>query len=78
VKFNLNVNTSDAFTAATLKTLLQAGVLYKKMNATAAEKVALENLVVDSDSGALKLKFETDDRKFVSLVNSDLFAAISK
>jgi len=78
VKFILNVNTSDAFTAATLKTLLQAGVLYKKMNATPTEKVALENLVVDSDSGALKLKFETDDRKFVSLVNSDLFAAISK
>jgi hypothetical protein len=78
VKFNLNVNTSDAFTAATLKTLLQAGVLYKKMNATPTEKVALENLVVDSDSSALKLKFETDDRKFVSLVNSDLFAAVSK
>jgi hypothetical protein len=38
----------------------------------------LENLIVDSDNGALKLKFETDDRKFVSLVNSDLFAAISK
>ena len=78
VKFDLSVNTSDAFTAASLKTLLQAGVLYKKMNATAAEKVALENLQIDSDSGALKLKFETDDRKFISLVNSDLFTAISK
>jgi hypothetical protein len=78
VKFDLSVNTSDAFTAASLKTLLQAGVLYKKMNATPAEKVALENLQIDSDSGALKLKFETDDRKFISLVNSDLFTAISK
>ena len=78
VKFNLNVNTSDSFTAASLKTLLQAGILYKKMNASPSEKVALENLTVDSDSGALKLKFETDDRKFVSLVNSDLFTAISK
>jgi hypothetical protein len=78
VKFDLNVNTSDAFTAASLKTLLQAGVLYKKMNATPAEKVALDNLTIDSDSGALKLKFETDDRKFISLVNSDLFTAISK
>ena len=78
VKFNLNVNTSDSFTAASLKTLLQAGIMFKKMNATPAEKVALENLTVDSDSGALKLKFETDDRKFISLVNSDLFSAISK
>jgi hypothetical protein len=78
VKFNLNVNTADSFTAASLKTLLQAGILYKKMNASPSEKVALENLSVDSDSGALKLKFETDDRKFISLVNSDLFTAISK
>lgn len=78
VKFNLNVNTSDAFTAASLKTLLQAGIMFKKMNATPAEKTALENLTVDSDSDALRLKFETDDRKFISLVNSDLFSAISK
>src|SRR5579872_622516 len=78
VKFNLNVNTADSFTAASLKTLLQAGILYKKMNASPAEKVALDNLTVDSDSSALKLKFETDDRKFISLVNSDLFTAISK
>lgn len=78
VKFNLNVSTSDAFTAATLSSLLHAGVLYKKMNASAAEKVALENIAIDSDSSALKIKFETDDRKFISLVNSDLFTAISK
>jgi hypothetical protein len=78
VKFNLNVNTADSFTAASLRTLLQAGILYKKMNATGPEKVALDNLAVDSDSSSLKLKFETDDRKFISLVNSDLFTAISK
>lgn len=78
VKFNLNVSTSDAFTAATLSSLLHAGILYKKMNATAAEKIALDNVAVDSDSGSLRIKFETDDRKFISLVNSDLFTAISK
>ena len=78
VKFNLNVNTADSFTAASLRTLLQAGILYKKMNASGPEKVALDNLAVDSDSSSLKLKFETDDRKFISLVNSDLFTAISK
>lgn len=78
VKFNLNVNTSDSFTAASLKTLFQAGIMFKKMNASPTEKVALENLTVDSDSSALKLNFETDDRKFISLVNSDLFTAISK
>src|SRR5690242_16622130 len=78
VKFDLKVNTSDSFTAATLSSLLHAGILYKKMNATPTEKMALENIAVDSDSSALKIKFETDDRKFISLVNSDLFTAISK
>ena len=78
VKFDLKVNTSDSFTAATLSSLLRAGILYKKMNATPAEKMALENIGVDSDSSALKIKFETDDHKFISLVNSDLFTAISK
>jgi hypothetical protein len=78
VKFDLKVNTSDSFTAATLSSLLRAGILYKKMNATPAEKMALENIGVDSDSSALNIKFETDDRKFISLVNSDLFTAISK
>ena len=78
VKFDLKVNTSDSFTAATLSSLLRAGILYKKMNATPAEKLALENIGVDSDSSALKIKFETDDHKFISLVNSDLFTAISK
>jgi hypothetical protein len=78
VKFDLKVNTSDSFTASTLSSLLKAGILFKKMNASPAEKLALENIAVDSDSSALKLKFETDDKKFVSLVNSDLFTAISK
>lgn len=78
VKFDLKVNTSDSFTASTLSSLLKAGILFKKMNASPAEKIALENIAVDSDSSALKLKFETDDKKFVSLVNSDLFTAISK
>ena len=76
VKFDLKVNTSDSFTAATLSSLLRAGILYKKMNATPAEKIALENIGVNSDSSALKIKFETDDRKFISQVNSDLFTAI--
>ena len=78
VKFNLYVATSDSFTAATLSSLLKAGVLYKKMSASPAEKVALENMTVDSNSKDLTLKFESDDKKFISLVNSDLFAAIAK
>ena len=78
VKFDLDVTTSDSMTAATLSSLLKAGMMYKKMNASAVEKTAMDSLKVDSDSKDLKLKFESDDKKFISLVNSDPFAAVSR
>jgi hypothetical protein len=78
VKFDLTVTTSDTLTAATLSSLLKAGALYKKMNASPAEKAAIDSMTVDSDSGKLKLKFEADDKKFATLLNSELFSAVSK
>jgi len=78
VKFNMDVTTSDSMTAATLSSLLKAGMMYKKMNASPIEKTAMDNLKVDSDSKDLTLKFESDDKKFIGLVNSDLFAAVSR
>jgi hypothetical protein len=78
VAFDLNVVTSDSVTAATLSSLLKAGVLYKKMTASAVEKSALENVSVDSDSSQLKIHFSSDDKKFQSFLNSDFFAAVSK
>ncbi|HVO81692.1 MAG TPA: hypothetical protein VMT28_13235 [Terriglobales bacterium] len=78
VNFDLNVVTSDSITAATLSSLLKAGVLYKKLNATPAEKIALDSVTVDSDSSNLQLHFKTDDKKFQSLMHSDLFAAVSR
>jgi hypothetical protein len=78
VNFDLDVMTSDSMTAATLSSLLKAGVMYKKMNATPIEKVAMDSLTVDSDSSKLQLHFKTDDKKFQSLLHSDLFAAVSR
>jgi hypothetical protein len=78
VNFDLSVVTSDSVTAATLSSLLKAGVLYKKMNASPSEKMALESVTVDSDSSNLQLHFKTDDKKFQSLLHSDLFAAVSR
>ena len=78
VNFNLDVFTSDNFTAAGLSSLVQAGMMYRKMSATGVEKVALESLKVDNDSSKLRLNFKTDDKKFESLLHSDLFAAVSK
>ena len=78
VDFDLTVMTADSMTATTLSSLIKAGMLYRRMNAqTAAEKTALEATVVDSDSEKLNLKFKADDKRFQSLLNSDLFAAVS-
>jgi len=73
VDFNLLLNTSDNVTAATLSSLLKAGILFKKDNGTAAEKSALGDMVVDSDNSKLLMRYKADDRKFLSLLNSDLF-----
>ena len=78
VNFNLDVFTSDNFTAASLSSLVKAGVLYKQMSATGVEKVALNALSVGSDNDKLQLHFATDDKQFESLLRSDLFAAVSK
>ena len=78
VKFDLDVVTSDSVTAATLSSLVKAGMLYKKVSASPVEKVALDSVTVDSDSSDLQFHFKTDDKQFQSLLHSDLFAAVSK
>jgi len=77
VNFDLNVLTSDSMTAATLSSLVKAGMLYKKMNATPIEKTAIDATTVDSDSSNLQVHFKSDDQKFQSLMHSELFAAVS-
>jgi hypothetical protein len=77
VNFDLTVVTSDSVTASTLSSLVKAGILYKKMSATPAEKVAVDNTTVDSDSSNLQLHFKANDQQFQSLMHSDLFAAVS-
>ena len=78
VNFDLDVVTSDSVTAATLSSLVKAGVLYRKMTATPIEKLALENVSVNSDSSNLQMHFKADDKQFQGLMHSDLFAAVSK
>jgi hypothetical protein len=77
VNFDLSVLTADSMTAATLATIVKAGMLYKKLNATPIEKTALDATTVDSDSANLQLHFKSDDQKFQSLMHSPLFAAVS-
>jgi hypothetical protein len=77
VNFDLSVLTSDSMTAASLSTLFKGVMLYKKLNASPAEKTALDATTVDSDSSNLQLHFKSDDQKFQSLMHSPLFAAVS-
>jgi hypothetical protein len=78
VNFDLTVSTADNMTASTMASLIKAGVMFKKANGTAAEKMALEGMTVRSDASDLQLHFKADDHKFESLLQTDLFAAVSK
>lgn len=78
VNFDMNVLTTDNVTASTLASLMKAGVMYRKMNAKGPEQYALENTTVDSDNATIRVHFKSDDKRFESLLHSDLFAAVSK
>ena len=77
VNFDLTVLTDDSVTAGTMSSLVKAGILYKKMSATPAEKVAVDNTTVDSDGSNLSVHFKASDQQFQSLMHSDLFAAVT-
>jgi len=77
VNFDLAVLTSDTMTAATMSSLVKAGLLYKKMSATPTEKVAMENTTVDSDGSNVTMHFKASNAQFQGLMHSELFAAVS-
>ena len=77
VNFDLTVLTDDSVTAGTVASLVKAGILFKKMSATPAEKVAVDNTTVDSDGSNLSVHFKASDQQFQSLMHSDLFAAVT-
>ncbi len=78
VNFDLTVVSSDSMSAATLASLVKAGLLYKKMSASATEKVAMDNTSVDSDGSDVNFHFKSTDQQFQSIMHSYLFAAVSR
>ena len=76
--FRLDVLTSDSFTASTLSGLIHAGMLLRQMNATGAEKMMLQDLSVEADGDQLKARLDSSEERFEALLNSPLFAAVSK
>jgi len=77
VNFDLTVVTSDSGTAAMFSSFMKAGILLKKTSATPAERVAVDNTTVDSDSSNVTMHFKASDQQFQSLMQSPLFAAVS-
>jgi hypothetical protein len=76
VKFDMSVVTGDNFSAATVSSLLNAAVLYKKMSGTDADKAALEDTVIKSNSGRLDVHFASSDAQFASLLKSPMFQSM--
>jgi len=77
VKFRMDVLTSDAGTSSQLSALLKMGILYKRVTAAPGQKLALENMKVDSDRLDLKMHFKVDPRQLQDLLHAQFFAAVN-
>jgi len=73
VKFDLTISTGDSFAAATISSLLTAAVMVRKMSGSDAEKQALNDTAIASDSGRMSIHFAASDGDFSSLLHSPLF-----
>ena len=78
VKFDMSVVTGDSFAAATVSSLLNAAVLYKKMSGTDTDKAALDGTSISSSSGKLDVHFAATDAQFDSLLKTPMFASMVK
>jgi hypothetical protein len=76
VKFDLTIVTGDAFAAATISSLLNAAVIYRKMSGSESEKAALSGTDVSSSSGRLAIHFSASDNEFANLLKSQLFQSV--
>jgi hypothetical protein len=76
VKFDLTLSTGDSFSAATLSSLLNAALVYRKMSGSEAEKQALSATDITSEAGRLTIHFATSDTEFASLLQSPLFQSM--
>jgi len=78
VKFTLQVETPDTFTAATLSSLLNAAAMYEKMSGTPTEKQAIDSTTIDSSAGDLEVSYASSNSQFSALLSSPLFQNVVK
>jgi hypothetical protein len=77
VKLDLHILTQDSDISAGLASLLKAGVLYRKVTKTAAQRDALENMTVTSEHSDLQMQFKADPKQFQNLLRTRYFGALS-
>jgi hypothetical protein len=78
VRFDLSVNMSDSFTAATCATLLKGVQILRKTQGSASEKAALDASTIDSTAGNLTVDYSSSDSQFATLLTSPLFQSVVK
>jgi hypothetical protein len=78
VRFDMAVNMSDSFTAATCATLLKGVQILRRTQGTPSEKAALESTTIDSTAGTLSVDYSSSDSQFASLLTSPLFQSVVK
>lgn len=76
VRFDLSVVTGDNFAAATVSSLLNAAVLYKKMSGSDSDKQALDETVISSNAGRLDVHFASSEAQFNTLLKSSMFQSM--
>jgi hypothetical protein len=76
VKFDLRLSTGDSFSAATISSLMNAALAYRKLSGSEAEKQALGATDITSEAGRLTVHFSTSDTEFASLLQSPLFQSM--
>jgi hypothetical protein len=84
IRFDMDVVTSDAASSVALTSLLKMGLLYKKITANPAQKIALgkvsvaaKRIAADSDRSDLKMQFKAGDEELEKLLRSQCFAAMT-
>jgi hypothetical protein len=84
IRFDMDVLTADPVTSAALTSLLKIGILYKKVMANPAQKLALDDVTVaskrisqDSEQSVLEMQFKANDQELQTLLRSQCFRAIA-
>jgi hypothetical protein len=78
VRFDMAVVMSDTITAATAATLMKGVALMKKSSGSPIEKSAMDETVIDSNSGTLTVAYSSSDSQFAGLLSSPLFQSVVK